>query len=88
MPTSPRSSPAPAVKAEPDRRSTGANTVVTERPSTLAAFLSRTFGLNLANRTEACAWLGSDGWDQLESWLAAHRNDRPRRAAAPPKESR
>jgi hypothetical protein len=61
------------------------NTVVTEQPaSTLAAFLNRTFGLNLANQAEACGWLAGGGWPRLESWLAVHRNDRPRRAVTPP----
>ena len=77
------------MEAEPGRRSTGANTVVTERPvTTLAAFLNRTFGLNLANRTEACGWLADDGWPKLDAWLAVHHSDRPRRAVTPPQETR
>lgn len=55
-----------------------------DRPaSALAAFMNRTFDLDLASRAEASRWLADGGWPRLESWLAVHYYDRPRRAVAP-----
>ncbi len=57
---------------------------MTERPaSALAAFLNAAFSLGIATLAEARAWLADGGWTRLESWLAVHRNDRPRRLTTP-----
>ena len=77
------------MEAEPGRRSTGANTVVTERPvTTLTRFLNTAFNISITTSAEVREWLADGGWQQLEVWLHAHRNDRPRRVAAPPRERR
>jgi len=73
---------APEAHPEPARRSTGGNTVVTERPATtLTRFLGAVFDTGITTSAEARTWLSGDGWRQLEEWLDAHRNDRPRRVA-------
>jgi hypothetical protein len=42
---------------------------MTGRVGTLAGALNAVFGLNLADIAEACAWLASGGWEQLDAWL-------------------
>lgn len=41
----------------------------------LVRALNATLGLDLADSAEARAWLADGGWERLEAWLAAHRDD-------------
>lgn len=61
---------------------------MTDGPVTLAAALNAALGTHFADAAEARAWLADGSWPELESWLAVHHNDRPRRAVRPPRETR
>lgn len=46
---------------------------MTPRKPILAAALNTVFSLRFADAAEARAWLDSGGWQQFDSWVAAHR---------------
>jgi len=49
-------------------------------PSPLATALNAAIGLDLASFSQAREWLNDGGWERLEEWLAAHRDDGEGRA--------